>query len=306
MASYVDELYIPDPPPAQRSNPCIRYGRAFFALVSLAVSVIIAAPLVVIIVLLMTLGFEIYYAFLAAQEYNSNSFVALKYMNHALTNSADIATNTVNRIMLEDTLMFQNGTFWIALAGTPHPQAALQTAWKRFVIESTGNPEPIQRVANWFTGRSDSDVAHFDLNRIMRKRAEMKAHDEEKGTLRVAEADYNELLYTVHYVVSGFRTTYALQVITTYTVESLKNNSTSAVQELAQKIPKLSDVLPNFKDSLSSIRNNPRVQQLLQILQKYKTDVPKAAEVKKQIAETLGKLERMNAPHHLVDVEVKF
>lgn len=214
MQFFVD---VPD-----HENMCTTFVRTIFCLVTLAISVIIAAPVAVIVVILMSLSYQIYYAFILARR-NQND-AALVFAQHALTTSVDQSESTVHQMLTSGFEYYEDDNFWLALAGVPVARAALAKAFGQYIQENNKGTR-----SQVFDGQNEiRECNRINVDQVIRNRA---ALDPRKRS----EIDFEQLIQVNWFVEFGSQTSYALRVLTEYAVQSVKIHP-STLQDLKQEL----------------------------------------------------------------------
>ena len=206
-------------------NMCMTFVRTIFCLVSLAVSVVLAAPLAIIIGLVMALFYEIYYAYILARR-NQND-AALVFAQHSLTNATEQAQSTVQLMMSAGFEFYLDNDFLLSLAGVPSATRTLLVAFARFQEENTHSPKG----PNVYDGENDiTTCSTIDTKAIIAKRARL-------GQFKRAEIDFDQLINVNVFIPFGSQTSYTLSVLTEYAVQSVKIKP-STLQDLKQELSK--------------------------------------------------------------------
>lgn len=173
---------------------------ALFSFIGLAVVFIISLPAAIIIAVIIALLRQIWIAAEAGQH-THDRHMALTYLNDTLEERKQTVWKKIADPVFYGNVpdeIYTQPNFWIALAGVPVAQIAFDKAR-----------------AQCMRRKIDSPNIPDEYETLKRKREGKKERSR-------SEIDFEYLNYTVEYVETGSRSTFALQVVTDYSINVVK------------------------------------------------------------------------------------
>ena len=199
-------------------------------LVGMAVTFSISIPFVLIFAVVVAFGRHVWLGYDVATRVRSKA--AVVYLAETELQLSDDFLDAKDRVLNGDTPLevFKEKHFWIALAGLHNYQGAVMKAIGKCNYIYKEDPVPFINEATSLKMKKKKTKASSKegqtlqtLVTLLREaRARLNAQE-------VAEIDFEFLGYTLDYIDTGRRSTYAVQVVTQYAVESVRIKPSSGV-----------------------------------------------------------------------------